>query len=94
VLESLANDFQDFDADPKVFIRASSPYDNQLFTLGYGQEPPQPKYVYDVESGDKYEKIDDKKEATHWLDKTDGTGIVSLEVDVPSESDPVYKGIN
>jgi len=48
------------------------------YSLGYGQEPPQPKYVYDVESGDKYEKIDDKKEATHWLDKTDGTGIVSL----------------
>jgi hypothetical protein len=94
VLESLADDFQDFDADPKVFIRATSPYDNQLFTLGYGQDPPHPEYIYDVESGDKYEAADDPSEATHWLDESDGTGLVSVELDAPSDTDPTYEEIN
>ena len=93
VVESLADDFQDFDTDPKLFIRASGPYDNQLFTLGFGQEPPNPAIIYEVNSTEKYAKVDEIAEATHWLKKSDGEGIVSVEVDSPSDSDPLYKQV-
>lgn len=90
VLESLASDFQDFDTDPKLFIRANGPYDNQLFQLGFGQSPPTPKYVYEVESAKKYEEVDDAGDATHWLDTADGEGLVSTEVMTPAAGVPLY----
>lgn len=93
VLESLADDFQDFDADPKIFIRASGPYDNQMFTLGFGQNPPHPQVVYEVDSTEKYKQVHDPDEATHWLDTSDGNGLISVEIDAPND-DPLYERIN
>lgn len=90
VLESLSDDFQDFDADPKLFIRATGPYDNQLFTLGFGQDPPVPKFVYDVDSTDKYEHVDQISEATHWFKTDGGEGLIPIEIETPENHNRLY----
>lgn len=93
VLESLADDFQDFDADPKLFIRATGPYGNQLFTLGFGQNPPDPKYIYEVESADKYERVNEFGQSTHWLDTSGGEGLISNEIETAEPDASLYNRI-
>lgn len=68
VLDPMADLFSDLGDDPKQFIRISSPFNNSLYQFGMDKEIRRPPAViYDINSGDRYEKVNDRADAEYCL---------------------------
>jgi hypothetical protein len=68
LLKDLIEDFKSQKSDPKAFIRTSGPYKNDLFTEVFAENPPEnPELIYVVKSGDKFIRVSDLNQATHYL---------------------------
>jgi hypothetical protein len=80
VLEPMADLFSDLGDDPKQFIRISSPFNNSLYRFGMDKQIRRPPAVlYHVDSGARYEKVEDRKEAEYWLEKGE-SGMGDIEI--------------
>ena len=91
VLDSMANYFKEVDNDPKQFIRVSAPFEQDLFTIGLRNDPPDPDILYDIESNNRYRRTDDTNEATHWLrTNTEFDELVSTVEEAPSGDPTLY----
>lgn len=72
VMSKLTSYFGSFDNEPLTFIRASPPYDIDMFVFGtsMGKTGPAqtPTIIYDVKTGDRY--VQDSTAPTHYLDQS------------------------
>lgn len=90
ILDEMAQYFTEADSDPKDFIRISAPYEKDLFTLGFNQDPPDPQIIYLVQSQRKFIESE-YDQATHWLDTESGRGLVPLELELAPDGSTHYK---
>jgi hypothetical protein len=68
ILDPMADLFTDLGDDPKQFIRISSPFNNSLYQFGMDKKIRRPpEVICDVESGTRYEKVNERDEAGYWL---------------------------
>ncbi|QWC18984.1 AIPR family protein [Halorubrum sp. 2020YC2] len=81
--------FKEADTDPNQFKRRVPPFERNLFTLGTGQDPPDPEILYRVSDQTKFVKSEDE-DFTHWLDEESGRGMVENEEEEAPRSAPVY----
>lgn len=80
VLSPMADLFKDLGDDPKQFIRISSPFNHSLYQFGMSKDIQQPPSVlYDVNSGARYQKVEDRNKAEYWLEKND-SGLLDVEL--------------
>lgn len=90
ILEALAQYFKDFNAEPVLFIRATFPYEKDLYVLGTDQGPPPPAIVYDPRSGTKFWRVSEgDNRATHWIDP-EGRGLIPLTNEASPDGAPLY----
>lgn len=68
VLNNLQADYKDGGQDPKNFIRLNGPFTHDFYSHGMGQTLTEsPQHIYQVESGQRYTKVEDWESATHGL---------------------------